>query len=101
MAVNDIDRNFSLAKIYIDRDIFLAIIISTERFKYRTYSVSIPPLNHKNSSASAIKIIIMLFRFKSAHGIRHELSQAEERGTDGTDYPSLTLSIHFWKGFHF
>ena len=46
-----------------------------------------------------IIIIIMLFRFKAAHGIRHELSQAEERGTDCTDYPSLTRSFHFWKGF--
>ena len=44
-------------------------------------------------------IIIMLFRFKAAHGIRHKLSQAEERGTDCTDYPSLTRSFHFRKGF--
>ena len=46
-----------------------------------------------------IIIIIMLFRFKAAHGIRHESSQAEEKGTDCTDYSSLTRSFHFWKGF--
>ena len=28
----------------------------------------------------------MFFRFKSAHGIRHKLSQTEERGTDCTDF---------------
>ena len=46
-----------------------------------------------------IRITIMLFPFKAAHGIRHELSQAEERGTDCTDYPILTRSFHFRKGF--
>ena len=45
------------------------------------------------------EVEIMLFRFKAAHGIRHELSQAKERGTDCTDYPSLTRSFHFRKGF--
>lgn len=41
----------------------------------------------------------MSFPFKAAHGINHELSQAEESGTDPTDYPSLTRFFHFTKGF--
>ena len=46
-------------------------------------------------------IMIMLFRFKAIHGIKHELSRADERTTDCTDYQSPTRSFHFWKLFHF